>query len=71
MLVRQLFWKSLPATRQKHRNSILRSLMGLPGHGDVVEGEVIEERFARDRSKLRGEVNQLSLNKVCEIQRSA
>ena len=45
--------------------------MGLPGHGDVVEGEVIEERFARDRSKLRGEVNQLSLNKFCEIQRSA
>ena len=45
--------------------------MGLPGHGDVVEGEVIEERFARDRSKLRGEVDQLSLNKVCEIQNSA
>ena len=41
--------------------------MGLPGHGDVVEGEVIEERFARDRSKLRGKVDQLSLNKFCEI----
>ena len=45
--------------------------MGLPGHGDVVEGEVIEERFARDRSKLRGKVDQLSLNKFCEIQKSA
>ena len=44
--------------------------MGLPGHGDVVEGEVIEKRLARDRSKLRGEVDQLSLNKFCEIQKS-
>ena len=33
----------------------------LPWHGYMVEGEVIEKRLARDCSKLRGKVHQLSL----------
>ena len=33
----------------------------LPWHGYMVQGEVIEERLARDCSKLRGKVHQLSL----------
>ena len=39
---------------QKGRNNI-------PGHCYVIEGEVVEERFAGDGGKLGGEVHQLSL----------
>ena len=40
--------------RQKGRYNI-------PGHCYVIEGEVVEERFAGDGGKLGGEVHQLSL----------
>ena len=50
----ELLITNMPGHEEKGRYNI-------PGHCYVIEGEVVEERFAGDGGKLGGEVHQLSL----------